>query len=123
MGQKVSDFDPTRDYTFKPLSQSIETEQSKMAKVRVWKELTALIIQIQHPDTVSAFNYTFDKICALMGDEYVNFADAFLNPEIPIQPKGTTPEGGGGIEGASNQYQLPMSTGEGAAREEAYAGY
>ncbi len=123
MGQKVSAFNPTRDYTFKPLSQSIETEQAKAQKITRWNQLMSYVVQIQHPDTVKAFNYIFGKTAELMGDEYTNFARAFLDPRIPIQPKGGSPEGAGGIEGASNQYRIPMSSGEGAAREGAYAGY
>ena len=34
MGEKVYDFDITRGYWFKPLSQSIETEYSKGAKLQ-----------------------------------------------------------------------------------------
>ena len=123
MGRKVSAFNPTRHYTYKPLSQSIETEQSKGQKINRWNQLMSYVVQIQHPDTVKAFNYIFGKTAELMGDEYANFSNAFLNPEIPIQPKGGSPEGPGGIEGASNQYQIPMSTGEGAAREGANVGY
>lgn len=124
MGDKIYYFDPTRDHAYKPLSQSIESEQSKMAKLRMWDQILARIAQIQHPDTVVAFNYIFGKICELMGDEYVNFAEAFLGTDVPIIGKGGM--GGGqssqggqpGMEGSpSNQYGVPMSPEEGGTRE------
>ena len=120
MGEKVYDFNPALDYMFKPLSQSIESEQSKTAKIKIYDQLLMKIAQIQHPDTVLAFNYVFGKMCELMGDEYVNFAKAFLGTDVPIQGKGTAQGGGegGGMEGApSNQYQVPMGADEAGARE------
>jgi len=119
MGKKVYNFDPTRDYSYKPLSQSIESEQSKMAKIRMWQQIAGMVAQIQHPDTVLMLNYCFDKICKLMGDEYVNFALAFLGTDVPIQQGGQGAGGeGGGMQGApSNQHQIPMSPEEGGARE------
>jgi len=61
-------------------------------------------------------------MCELMGDEFVNFAEAFLATNI--EPKGQGgAEGQPGMEGsATNQYQMPMSPQEGGARE-AMGGY
>ena len=124
MGNKVSDFNPDMDYTYKPLSQSIESEQSKLAKLRMWDTILSRVIGIQHPDTVHIFNYIFNKICELMGDEYVNFAEAFLGTDVGITPKG---QGGGSPEGVayqgmpSNQYGVQASLGETATREAAGA--
>jgi len=122
MGDKVYDFDPTLNYTYKPLSQSIESEQSKLAKLRMWDTILSRVIGIQHPDTVHVFNYIFNKICELMGDEYVNFAEAFLGTDIGITPRG---QGGGSPEAIpyqgmpSNQYGVQASPGETATREAA----
>ena len=63
MGKKVYDFDPTLNYTYKPLSQSIETEYAKDAKVQKWMALLQIIAQIQHPDAVVLFNAIYLKIC------------------------------------------------------------
>ena len=119
MGEKVYDFNPSLDYTFKPLSQSIESEESKMAKLRMWDQILAKILTINHPDAVDAFNYIFGKICALMGDEYVNFALAFLGTDVPMQQgKGGGQGGEGGMAGSpSNQSGIPMSSSEAGARE------
>ena len=120
MGDKAKYFRPDFDYMYKPLSQSIESEQSKMAKIRMWDQIMAKIAGIQHPDTVKMINFIFTKECELMGDEYVNFANAFLNTQIPVQQgnQGSQPAEGGGMQGKpSNQYQIPMSPEEGGARE------
>jgi len=119
MGKKVYDFNPILDYTFKPLSQSIESEQSKMAKLRMWQQIFAIAVQTGKANTI---NYVFAKMCELMGDEFVNFAEAFLATDI--EPKGQGgAEGQPGMEGsATNQYQMPMSPQEGGARE-AMGGY
>lgn len=128
MGDRIFDFDPSRDYTYKPLSQSIETEQSKMAKVKILDQLLSRIMTVQHPDTVVAFNYIFGKICELLGDEFANFGEAFLGTDVPIIGKAglaiQEQQGGGQEQMAmggmpSNQYQLPMSPMEGGTRESA----
>lgn len=119
MGDKVYDFNPDMNYTYKPLSQSIESEQSKLAKLRTWDMILSRIIKIQHPDTVHILNYIFNKICELMGDEYVNFAEAFLGTDVAVTPAGR----GGGKEGSpyqgmeSNQYGIEASPDETATRE------
>ena len=90
-----------------------------MAKLRMWDQILAKILTINHPDAVDAFNYIFGKICALMGDEYVNFALAFLGTDVPMQQgKGGGQGGEGGMAGSpSNQSGIPMSSSEAGARE------
>jgi len=120
MGRKVVDFDPTRDYTYKPLSQSIESEQSKMAKIRMWQQVAQMVVQIQHPDTVNMLNYCFGEICKLMGDEYVNFAEAFLGTDVAIQSSRQMGSQAEGMEGTpTNQNMVPMTGQEAYAREAA----
>ena len=119
MGEKVYNFNPTLNYTYKPLSQSIETDQSKKAKLNTWTQILGYVIQIQHPDAVQMVNYIIYEICKLSGDEPTNFGNIFLNPDIPMQPKGAQGVEGQGMEGASNQNQIPMSGMEGDMREAA----
>ena len=112
MGEKVYNFDPTREYYYKPLSQSIETDQSKMVKRRDWIQILGFVSQIQHPDAVKMVNYVFAEIAKLMGDEYVNFTNKMLSTNVPIQGKSAPPEQYNIPSGASNQSMLPMSSGE-----------
>ncbi|MCK5611360.1 hypothetical protein KAR91_56340 [Candidatus Pacearchaeota archaeon] len=94
MGEKVYDFDPSLDYFYKPVSASIETEQSKSLKVRNWNQVGQMVAGIGHPDTVTLMNYVLSQVFTNMGDEYANFGDKLLNPETPIQ------QGPAGAEGA-----------------------
>lgn len=118
MGDKVYNFNPERNYYYKPLSQSIEPEYSKLAKRKEWTTLFGYAAQIPHPDTVKMLNYIFGEIVSLMGDEYVNFASKFLDETTPIENQGG---GVGAMPGdsampASNQNLLPMSGMEQGAR-------
>jgi hypothetical protein len=116
MGTKVKDFNPLYDYYYKPLSQSIETDSSKNAKVKHWTTVLGYIANMQHPNAPNIFNYILSKIVVLMGDEYENISDKLLNPEQPMQP-GETPESPGNqYEGPSNQYGAPIEEPEAATR-------
>jgi hypothetical protein len=115
MGEKVYDFNPTRDYYYKPVSQSIETEQSKRSKIQLWTQVLGYISQIQHPDIVKHINYITGQIYSYMGDEFVNFKNKFLDENKPM-------EGGAGQldqlgNPTSNQTGLPQSQGEQSARD------
>jgi hypothetical protein len=124
MGDKLYDFNPSLDYYYKPLSQAIESEQSKVAKLRIWQQILMIVTKINHPDTVKMINYVFNKMCEYLGDEQVNFAQAFLNPQIAAQPMsaagGATNPEEGAVMPASNEYGIAQSFGEQGAREGAY---
>ena len=85
MGDKVYDFDPTKDYYYKPVSQTIEPEYSKAAKRKEWSTFIGYAGQIPHPDTVKLLNYAFIQFIKLMGDEYQDFADKLLDESKPIE--------------------------------------
>jgi len=123
MGDKIFDFDPTKDYYYKPISQTIEPEYSKAAKRKEWSTIIGYAGQIPHPDTVKLLNYAFAQFIKLMGDEYADFADKLLNESKPIenqqgqqmmeQQTGMAP---------SNQNMIPMSGQETDARGMANVG-
>lgn len=119
MGEKLYDFNPQLDYYYKPLSQAIEPEQSKRNKLQIWQGLLQIVVQINHPNTVNMINYIFGKMAEHMGDEQVNFTNAFLNPRIAVQPQGaggaTSPEQGG--MPVSNEFGIPQSLGEQGVRQ------
>jgi hypothetical protein len=110
----VYDFNPDRDYYYKPLSQSIEPEHSKLAKRKEWTTLFGYAAQIPHPDAVKMLNYIFGEITKLMGDEFSNFQESMLNEEQQIE----NTQGGGGMQASadamqmSNQNNIPMSGAE-----------
>ena len=117
MGEKVYNFDPSKDYWYKPLSQSIEPEYSKAAKRKEWTTLFGYAAQLLgvHPDAPKMLNYIYNEFVKLMGDEYANFATTFLDERKPITPQGGQGQqmlaGGGGMP-TSNQNMVPMSGAE-----------
>ena len=119
MGQKVVNFNPTFDYFYKPLSQSIETDESKALKVQRWTTILGYIAQMQHPDAPKLFNYIMMRICELQGDEFVNFAVGFLSPQFPLvqDQQGDQATAGGAVGGSSNQYGIDMGNSQGMTRE------
>lgn len=109
MGEKVYFFDPKKDYYYKPVSASIETEASKSEKIKNWTTILQSIIGVQHPDAVKAFNFIMTEISTLMGKEYANFSGKLLNEQVPMQQgtQGSPPA----VTGTppSNQNGMPMS--------------
>ena len=118
MGQKVLSFNPKLEYTYRPLSQSIESEQSKARKIQHWKDVLGYVIQVQHPDAVKVFNYVLGQIASFMGDEFVNFKQALLDAATPMQTQGGPGQASPGAGGTpmSNQSSVPQSLGEQSAR-------
>ncbi len=112
MGEKVYNFDPSKEYFYKPLSQSIETEYSKANKRREWATILGYVVQLQHPDAPKLINTVLGEITKLMGDEFVNFRNMALNEQIPIQQTGGEQPGASANLQASNQNGLPMSGAE-----------
>lgn len=114
MGKKAYDFDPSKGYWFKPISQAIESEQSKTTKVNKWIQVLGYLTNMQHPDSVKLVNYVSKQIFTYLGDEFVNFGDSLLGEQQPIQ------QGAGQQEElntpASNQQAIPQSMMEQATR-------
>lgn len=110
MGEKVFDFDPSKEYFYTPVSQSIEPEYSKQNKVKLWIQVLGYVSNIPHPDIVNSLNYVMTQIFKYMGDEFVNFGDKLLDPQKPLQQAGgqALPEGQAGTP-ASNQTGIQQS--------------
>lgn len=110
MGDKVFDFDPMLAYTYKPLSQSIETESSKQAKIQNLNTILGYVANIEHPDKINLINRIVGKIFTLMGDEYSDFADALMNPAKPAGPPTDQPPGPQSPGQTSNQYGVQQQS-------------
>jgi hypothetical protein len=115
MGEKVYDFDPMLDYTYKPLSASIETAHAKEAKIKNWTTILGYVMNSQHPDTPNLVNMIISKIAVLMGEEFEQFAGGLLDPQKPMQPPEETNQQGGGVP-EQNQYGIPQGATEQSAR-------
>jgi len=103
MGEdKVFNFNPTLDYTYKPVSASIESEHSKALKVKNWTQILSYVINVGHPQIGVLINHIITKISELMGDEFADFAHALLDPRLPVQ---TGNESSAQASGAPTQNQ------------------
>lgn len=95
MGDKAYDFNPSLDYNYSPLSQSIEPESSKMNKRNQWMQIVQIFSQSAHPNAPKMVNYAMGEMVKLMGDEYENASKKFLDESQPMQPGDQSPEQGG----------------------------
>jgi len=121
MGEKIYDFNPTLDYYYKPLSQSIETAESKQIKIKNWTTILGYLVQLNAPQLV---NYVLAQIILLSGDEYANFGQALLNPNEPMTPVESIEQPGGMAGGGvSNQYGVNQGNLEQQARSVGQQGY
>lgn len=114
MGEKVYNFDPSKDFFYKPITATIEPEYAKEAKVKNYSTILGYAVNLQHPDMVKLINYILAKMFENMGDEYANFGDKLLNPEIPAM-SGSAPMATEQTP-MSNQNMVPMSGQEMTAR-------
>jgi len=112
IGDKLMDFNPSLEYYYTPLSQSIETEASKSVKRKEWTMLLQTIVQIQHPDAVKMINFILKEIVKLMGDEYENVMP--FDENTPAQTGGQQGKVAG--DPTSNQYGMAQSPEEMAVR-------
>lgn len=116
LGEKVYDFNPELDYTYKPVSEAIETATSKNTKIQQWTMILQQIMNSQNPKAAVTANFIMGKIAALMGEEYVNIMDKLLEPNAPVSSKGgEQAEAKSGIP-ATNQSGIPQSAGEAQSR-------
>lgn len=115
MGDKLVNFNPSLEYYYTPLSQSIESEQSKIVKRREWMTAMQTAAQLQHPGAAKMINLCFMEFVKLMGDEYENAANAALNEKIPMGQGNQAPQPG--QQPTSNEYGNMQSAPEMAARE------
>lgn len=124
MGEKVYDFNPKKDYFYKPISASIEAEANKTNKIKMWTTILGYVVQSQNPKTAELANYVLTQIFKYMGDEAVNFGKHLLDPNAPVASPGPGQQqpGNAAIPPVSNQNGVPQSTGEMAMRSLSGAG-
>ena len=114
MGDFIEYFNPSLDYFYRPLSQSIETEQSKAMKIRQYNQMLGYLgnmVQFAPEPTIKKIDYITTKIFELMGDEYSNVMNLEARKEDIVA------EGGMGMpsveaEQTQNQTGLQQSGAE-----------
>jgi len=111
IGDKVKYFDPKKDYYYKPVSASIETEFSKQVKIKDLLTMYGYTMQSQNPKAPMMANLILEKIFSLQGDEQANFASKLYDENSPIaSPKsGQLQPGAPTMPPMSNQNGMPQS--------------
>lgn len=118
LGEDAYAYNPNREDKFEPVSQALETEESKQFKIKMWDQVLGRVVGIPNPKTPIAVNFILGQILELMGGDFKTarkflFSDdieANLLYQIATGSKGTggsnTPNMGGG--GPQNQTGLPQ---------------
>lgn len=114
MGDKVYDFDPRAEFSYKPLSASIESEYSKANQIKELSQLIGYVAPMgeTNPKAAVLVNYMMAKIFRLFGDEHEEYAKVLLDENAPIAGQMPSREG----MPVSNQMGMAQSGMEQAAR-------
>ncbi len=105
-GDKIYDFNPYLEHTFKTVTESLETESSKQAKVAILDSMFMQSSQIQNKNTLKQLNYIFTKKAKLLGDEYEDVNDVLFD-----EAEEFVAAGGQGSQAAPGGQQVTNQTG------------
>jgi hypothetical protein len=115
-------FDPTLDFTYKPVSASIDDDSSKQTKIQNWIQVLSFIAS--DPERRDAIDYILGELASLMGKEFEAFGNKFFaNTKAPPMAGGggnMQPQGAAGAV-PSNQSGMEQSPEEVQVREAANA--
>ena len=126
-------YNPNRKDKFKPVSQGLETDSSKQAKLSGWMQLLQVVQGSQNPKAPMLLNFIIKEVAKLMGKEYEQI-NQFLLDEDPMNnmmyqmalAQGGQPQQGGGQQpqdlpkeggGPQNEQGLPQSPEEMMVRQ------
>ena len=107
MGVKVADFDPSLNFTYKPLSQSIIPEYAKATQIKELNQMMAVLaptVQL-NPKGAILINFIMSRIFELYGDEYSKYGKYLLDEKAPV----STQSASGGGAPIQNQNMTQMS--------------
>jgi hypothetical protein len=112
LGRDMIFFNPTLDYTYKPISASRDTDASKQQKIQNWTQILGYMVNSPNPEAPQAVNWIMGELASLMGKEFETFKNKFLDENTPPPESGGG--GGGQVENsagtpASNQSGVPQS--------------
>ena len=125
IGEQAYSYNPGLVTKFRPVSQALETEESKNFKMKMIDQIMGRVVNFPNPKTPMVLNYLMGMWLEAAGKNFKHFKKFMFSedPEInllyqmvtggsvPMQP---SPDMGGG--GPSNQKGIPQSTPEQAVR-------
>ena len=127
MGDDAKYYNPDREDQFKPVSQAIETEESKKFKIKMWDQLLGRVVAFPNPKTPLVINYIMGQVLDLMGGDFKHFKQFMFEEDVKTNflyilatggsmQQGSTPNIPGGPNPQTNQTGLPMRGQETGAR-------
>jgi len=118
MGDKIFDFNPYLDHTFKTVTEALETESSRGVKIQILDGMFVQNQQIPNKNTLKLLNYINTKKAKLLGDEYEDVNDVLFDEEEGFVPSGGqgSPPSPEGVP-ATNQTGLPQGQAEQQLRQ------
>jgi len=123
LGDSAQFFNPDREDRFKPVSQAIQTEESKKFKIKMWDQLLGRLVSFPNPKTPLVINYIMGQVLELMGGDFKHFKKFMFEEDIKsnflymlatgqgrgmMGGGGSTPNMQGGPNPQTNQTGLPM---------------
>lgn len=120
LGEKLFPFfNPSLDYTYKPVSAVLDSDSARQTKINQWLQLYGYTINSQNSNAPQAINYILERLAELMGNEFESFANRFFfNEDEPVQAgqagRAQVRRGGGQ---PSNQFGIEQSGQERQVRE------
>lgn len=107
LGEYVDDFDPMCDYTYSPVTSSVEQEYNKYRKLQLIDQFIARLVKLPNPNVIKTINYLLKEAFELFGNEFPEYSAYLLDESAPppqdngqMVPQGQLP--------VSNQYGIPM---------------
>ena len=126
IGEYAFAYNPGREDKFKPVSQALETEESKAFKIKMWDQILGRVVGLaqMNPKAPMAVNFILGQIYELMGGNFKSMRK-FLMEDDPLKNaryqmmtggkgQGSTPNASGN---AQNQMGMPQGLIEGQARQ------
>ena len=105
IGQDAYAYNPKREDKFEPVSQALETEESKHYKLKIYEQMLGRIVAIPNPKTPMAVNYIIGAMLELLGGEFKHFKKFMFSEDQKanmLYMLATGTSGGGGQGGTPN---------------------
>jgi hypothetical protein len=123
LGPDAFAYNPKRKDKFKPVSQALETEESKQFKLKTWQGILQMVVGMPpNPKTPMVVNYAIGQMLELMGGQFSHFKKFMFedNPEaVALYQIATGAQGGQGTPPTgpsmtitSNQQGIPQAGAE-----------
>jgi hypothetical protein len=123
IGKDAYYYNPKREDKFQPVSQALETEESKNFKVKMWDQILGRIVMLPNPKTPMIVNYILGQVLELMGGDFKHMKRFMFEENVEANMlymlatggkagQGATGNAPGGPGQAQNQLALPQGGAE-----------